>query len=162
MRSESKSPMAGLKIRQAEPHDAEAMTAIAFASKRHWGYPESWMDEWRDQLTISTEFVRGHQAFLVSDEQRIVGFGAVEVNGSEALIVHLWVEPAAMNQGVGALLFGQCEAAARTAGALRLTVESDPHAEGFYLKMGARRVGEVPAPVGGEERFLPALEKLLI
>ena len=32
--------------------------------------------------------------------------------------------------------------AAAAAGAGRMVIQSDPHAEGFYLHMGARRVGE--------------------
>jgi hypothetical protein len=66
-----------------------------------------------------------------------------------------------MNRGVGAALFAECEAVARRTGAERLTVESDPYAEGFYLRMGATSKGRVPASVQGVERFLPKLEKLL-
>lgn len=36
---------------------------------------------------------------------------------------------------------------------------SDPFAEAFYLRLGARRVGSVPAPMpGAPERLLPELE----
>jgi hypothetical protein len=41
-------------------------------------------------------------------------------------------------------------------------VESDPNAEGFYHKMGARLIGQVPAGVLGSERTLPLLEKTLV
>lgn len=36
---------------------------------------------------------------------------------------------------------------------------SDPFAEPFYLKLGARRIGAVPAPMpGAPGRVLPVLE----
>jgi len=38
-------------------------------------------------------------------------------------------------------------------------VVTDPHAEPFYLRLGARRVGEIAAPMpGAPERKLPLLE----
>ncbi len=38
-----------------------------------------------------------------------------------------------------------------------LLIESDPHAEGFYLRLGARRVGSLRADVGAVRRTLPVL-----
>jgi GNAT superfamily N-acetyltransferase len=66
-----------------------------------------------------------------------------------------------MGKGAGRQLFEFAEALARAAGAGRIAVESDPHAEDFYVHMGAKRYGQVPAPIDGRERFLPLLEKAL-
>ena len=38
-----------------------------------------------------------------------------------------------------------------------IDITSDPNAEGFYRRLGARRVGRVYAPVGGAPRYLPRL-----
>ena len=32
-----------MQIIRAKPENATALTAIAFAAKGHWGYPEQWM-----------------------------------------------------------------------------------------------------------------------
>jgi hypothetical protein len=45
-------------------------------------------------------------------------------------------------------------------GYAQMTWESDPHAEGFYLRMGALRVGEVESTVK-PGRFLPKMKYLL-
>ena len=47
----------------ATPEDADALTRIAFAAKRYWGYPESWLQHWRDSLTITPEFVRNSRVY---------------------------------------------------------------------------------------------------
>jgi hypothetical protein len=63
-----------------------------------------------------------------------------------------------MGQGIGRWMLSD---AVRRVRALRpgpLRIASDPHAEGFYLKMGARRVGALPADVEGTKRELPLLE----
>ena len=31
----------------------KALTQIALAAKRHWGYPERWIEIWSSQLTFS-------------------------------------------------------------------------------------------------------------
>jgi len=38
-----------------------------------------------------------------------------------------------------------------------MRIESDPNAEGFYLRMGARRIGIKAAEVDGVQRELPVL-----
>jgi hypothetical protein len=36
-------------------------------------------------------------------------------------------------------------------------IEADPNAEGFYRRMGARRVGEISYELDGRKRVLPLL-----
>lgn len=148
-------------IARAKPGDAAELTALAFAAKRHWGYPESWIQAWTEQLTITPEFIGQHPVVVALREGEALGVAAVEITGEEAVLLHFWVKPSAMQQGIGAALFAECEAIARHASAVRLIVESDPHAEGFYRKMGASVIGRVPAHVLNVERFLPKLEKTL-
>ncbi len=57
--------------------------------------------------------------------------------------------------GVGKALLRHALRTARENGALGLEVASDPHAEGFYRKLGARRIGVVPSHPEG--RKLPLL-----
>jgi len=35
---------------QADTSDAPFLTQISFASKRHWQYPEEWIEKWREVL----------------------------------------------------------------------------------------------------------------
>jgi hypothetical protein len=46
-----------MQIVRAKPQEAEALTEIAHAAKRHWGYPEPWIQNWRDILTMRPEFI---------------------------------------------------------------------------------------------------------
>ena len=49
------------------------------------------------------------------------------------------------------------ESGAAALGFQSLEIESDPKAEGFYLRMGARRVGAALTELEGERRELPIL-----
>lgn len=53
-------------IRRAESEEAWRLSAIALAAKRHWGYPEEWMELWKDEFVITPEYVsREHGSSLI-------------------------------------------------------------------------------------------------
>jgi hypothetical protein len=62
-----------------------------------------------------------------------------------------------MGQGIGRSLFLHAVDRAKHLGFKKLEIESDPNAEGFYLRMGARRVGLNASEVAGHRRELPVL-----
>ncbi len=70
----------------------------------------------------------------------------------------MWVLPTFMKRGVGHTLLRAALEHVKSEGSKRLTIESDPNAEEFYLRNGATRVGRVAASVAGTERYLPVLE----
>jgi GNAT superfamily N-acetyltransferase len=142
-------------VRPATPEDADALTRIAFAAKRYWGYPESWIQHWRDSLTISPEFVRNSRVYAAVSGGEPCAFYALTSAGGE--LEHLWVLPAWIGSGVGSLLFEHAMREAARRGASAVAIESDPNAEGFYLRMGARRVGENVYEIEGPKRKLPLL-----
>ncbi|HEY4300164.1 MAG TPA: GNAT family N-acetyltransferase [Candidatus Didemnitutus sp.] len=150
-----------MKIARARPEDAGALTGIAVAAKGHWGYPESWIHRWADVLTVTSDYIRTNPTFIAFAEERMVGFHALQLHAGEAALDHLWVIPSAMRGGIGRALFVHAEATARDAGAVVMRIEGDPHAEGFYRRMGAVVCGQRAAPMDEQARFLPLLLKAL-
>jgi GNAT superfamily N-acetyltransferase len=150
-----------MRIIRARPEDADTLTTIALAAKRHWGYPEHWIERWREVLTVTPADVNAHPTFAAVVDERIVGFCAVHLRLDAAVLEHLWVLPEAMGQGVGRTLFAHAETIAREHGATCLKIVGDPHAGKFYERMGASVYGQEPADMDGTPRFLPLLEKAL-
>lgn len=146
-----------MKIERAKPEQAEALTAVAFAAKRHWNYPENWIAEWSGPLTISPEYVTKNLVFAAKEGETISGFYALIVDGESADLDHLWIDPIFIGSGLGRMLFDHAVENAKAAGAKMITIESDPNAEGFYRKMGAVRVSETETTVDGNPRTLPNL-----
>ncbi len=146
-----------IKILEARPGVAEALTRISFAAKRHWGYPESWIERWQQTLTVTPEFVRLNEVHAAMLDKEIGGFYALVGEGREIALEHLWVLPERMGAGVGRALFDHAVRRAASKDAEILSIESDPNAEGFYRRMGARRVGEISYPIDGQRRTLPLL-----
>jgi GNAT superfamily N-acetyltransferase len=150
-----------MRIANAGPQDAPVLSELAYEAKRSWGYPQSWMAAWKCVLTVSPEYLAAHSAFVAFEGERSVGFAVVQISGSRASLEHLWVRPEWKRRGVGRALFRYCEEAARVAGADEIEIESDPHAEEFHMRMGAVRIGELPADMEGAKRSLPLLSKRL-
>lgn len=147
----------GIEIGRASPGDADALTRIAFASKRYWGYPERWISRWSAALTITPEFVRDNGVYAAVAGGEPIGFYALSGTGHEVELEHLWVSTAWIGSGVGRLLFEHAMDSATSRGARHVEIEADPNAEGFYLRMGARRVGENVYEIEGQRRALPRM-----
>ena len=91
----------GLILRPALPEEAATLTGIAHAAKRHWGYPEHWIQHWHADLTISPEFISNNQVYVAEDAGKVVGFYALIIREARTELDHLWVAPDHLGQGVG-------------------------------------------------------------
>jgi GNAT superfamily N-acetyltransferase len=146
-----------MEILRATPGDAGTLTGISFAAKRYWGYPEQWMERWQESLTITPDFIRRNEVYAATSDKVVVGFYALAGRGRRIELEHLWVAPDHIGTGVGRALFDHAVRRAAALGAEVLGIEADPNAEGFYRRMGARRVGETSYPIDGQRRVLPLL-----
>lgn len=146
-------------IRAATPEDAPRLSRLARQAKASWGYPPEWLDQWRDALTITPEYLRSYRGLVAANDEDILGVCVLALRGHDASLEHLWIAPDRQRQGVGRALVGVALEIAAKAGVPRVAVESDPFAEGFYTGLGARRIGSTPAPMpGAPDRALPVLE----
>ena len=146
-----------MQIVRAKPEDADALTEIAHAAKRHWGYPERWIQNWRDILTMRPEFIAANVAYCAMEDVRVLGFYLLTNEGDGLHLDHLWIVPDAMGRGIGRTLFQHAVGQARRLSHRTFKIEADPNAEGFYTRMGARRVGATVTIIEEQRRELPVL-----
>jgi ribosomal protein S18 acetylase RimI-like enzyme len=136
------------------------LTAIALRSKASWGYDADFMAACVPGLTVSPERIARGVYFVIEEDDRIAGFASLLVDGDEAELTNLFVEPWALRQGYGQRLWQHAITVAQSLGVTRVRIESDPYAEGFYKAMGAERIGDAPSDaIPG--RMLPLLLKRL-
>ena len=148
--------MTTAQIRRAVASDAARLTEIARRAKAHWGYDDDLLALWDDDLTLTGDFIESHPVFCATLGEEIVGLCALTQDGSTFELEHMWVDPEHIGTGAGRLLFERATDEARAHGGSVLRIVSDPNAEGFYIAMGARPVGDVPSRPSG--RTLPLLE----
>jgi N-acetylglutamate synthase-like GNAT family acetyltransferase len=146
-----------VSIRRARPDEAEALTEIAHAAKRYWGYPENWLEHWRDDLVITPDFISNNEVYVAMSGDEIAGCCALVLKGLDAELEHMWIKPDRIGTGVGKALLIHAMERATNLNATALGISADPNAEGFYKRMGATRVGEVQSEIEGQPRVLPRL-----
>ena len=144
-----------IQIRRATPSDSERATELARAAKAHWKYPADWLASWHADLAITAEMIDRHPTFVASLGDRVVGVCQLQEADERVMLEHVWVDPEVHGRGVGRALVEH----ARNFAPGVMMVVADPNALGFYIKLGARRVGDVAGPMpGAPDRTLPLLE----
>jgi GNAT superfamily N-acetyltransferase len=148
--------MAEVLLRAAQPAEAEELSALALRSKAHWGYDQAFLDACRAELTYPADELDGRRTMVAEVAGRLLGFYTLDGTPPVGELGNLWVDPAAMGTGIGRLLFSHAVDSARAGKFRSFWLVADPHAEGFYLAMGAIRLGETPSEsIAG--RMLPML-----
>ncbi len=137
-----------IRIELAVPSDCIRLTAIAFAAKRHWNYPEEYFDIWRNELTITKDYIDKNLVFVAICDEEVIGFGAIVVVESAFLagevfveegywLDHLFIDPCFLYQGIGTKLIDYATKFCSKKGVSKLLIFTDPHAVAFYEKSGA-------------------------
>ena len=78
-----------MKIVRANPDDASALSAIAWTAKAFWGYPAHWMEQWREQLKITPDFIATNETFTANLDRRRVALPRAST-GRGLAPEHLW------------------------------------------------------------------------
>ncbi len=151
-----------IDCRPARPSEVAAINDLAFRAKAHWGYSAAQMEAWRADLTIAPSLIARQQVVVALNNGTLSGVVAIDGDSGVWRLEHLWVEPAAFGQGTGRALLDSACVLARRLHADTLTIDADPNAGGFYRACGAQQVGEIPAPITGNESRTLAVFRLMI
>lgn len=145
-------------IRQVDPKEAETLTQIALSAKRHWGYPERWMEIWAPLLTFTPVYFEENESWVAVDGEKPIAFYTLQNKNGISWLENLWVFPEYIGRGVGKEMFLHAVTRARQRGFKILQLEADPNAMGFYEKMGMKKIGARYSEVDGSPRILPIME----
>lgn len=133
-------------IRRARTEEAAALTDLALRSKAHWGYSAAFMAAVRAELTVDPAEVGRHPTFVAADRSSLAGFYTLRPRpDGEIELADLFVAPEWIGRGCGRALLAHARDQARALGHRTMVVQSDPYAEGFYLRAGGRLVGTEPS-----------------
>ena len=145
-----------LVVRQARLEELPRLSELCLRSKAVWGYDQAFLEACRSELTLRPEELRTTLVAVAESESGVAGVVQIKVADAEADLLKLFIEPRKLRSGIGSFLFGWAIEQAKSMGATRLLIESDPDAASFYRGSGAYDVGVAPSgSIPG--RFLPRL-----
>ena len=147
-----------ISIRRAKPEEANILSQIAIAAKRHWNYPEHWMQLWIPQLTFNATYFEENESWAAELDGTVIAFHTLQERDGHGWLENIWVSPVHIGKSVGRQLFEHATGLARQRGYIILRLEAEPNAVGFYEKMGMRKIGQYQYELEGQPRILPIME----
>ncbi len=143
-------------FRRARPEEAEALTALIYASKQSNGYDDAFMRACAAELRVRPEDIAAGNIWVAKGHD-LMGCATLSCSGTVGNISAFFVDPAHKRRGVGRLLWDHLRKEARAQGMIYLRLDADPAAVSFYRAMGWRVTGQSPSgSIPG--RTLPLME----
>lgn len=134
-----------LRLRAPHRNELEHLSALCLRSKAVWGYDAAFLEACRAELTLAPADLEQTALQVAEDAAGIVGLVQISVERDNAILEKLFVDPARLRTGTGRLLFRWAAGTARNAGATRMSIDADPGAAAFYIRMGAQQAGMAPS-----------------
>ncbi|MEL7002057.1 MAG: GNAT family N-acetyltransferase [Bacteroidota bacterium] len=146
-----------MKFRSAELSDLQSLNSISVKSKAYWGYPDSWMKNWSDVLTLDPAQLSEQNILVLEVESKIIGFCSIVEEVQNYEILHLWILPEYIGKGLGKKLLDQAISQFVKSNK-PIVVEADPNAEIFYQRQGFVTFDKTESYPPG--RFLPVMKRV--
>jgi N-acetylglutamate synthase-like GNAT family acetyltransferase len=112
-------------------------------------------------MAIAPDAIAKFPFYVLDEDGGITGFYGLSGQPPRGEIEFLFVQPESVRTGRGRRLARHFLALARSLGFEEMDVSADPFAEGFYLAMGATRIGDAPSDAI-PNRLIPRLRFSLL
>jgi len=147
-----------MKISKAENIDANDLTKLTFSSKSYWGYSKEQMEQWKDDLTVTTAYINRNEVYKLTDNNKLIGYYSFyKLDDKKVKLDNIFIAPEFIGKGYGNFLMRDFFDRMQFGGAQKVVLESDPNAEQFYQKLGFKVIGQKQTSI--KDRFLPIMEK---
>lgn len=143
-------------VRKALLEEANELSNLALASKATWDYSEEFILACKEDLTITEQYIKNNYVYILEEKHEIIGFFSFQRKGVDSLDF-LYLHPNYKGKGYGRILWESVIQKAAQLNMKSFTIDSDPNAKGYYIKMGAKLIGETPSTVF-RDRLLPLLQ----
>jgi GNAT superfamily N-acetyltransferase len=146
-----------MKIKKAHRTDANKITDLTIRSKDFWNYGAEQIAEWKDDLTITSDYIDENEVFKLSVENEIIGFYAFNSQDKNTVKLNfLFVEPKFIGKGYGKILLNDFLKRMEETDYDKITLDADPNVENFYTRAGFKVVGRLQSSI--KNRYLPIME----
>ena len=142
-----------ISIYKAHDSDCETLTEVSFSAKKHWNYPENYFDIWKDELTITEEYINKNIVYKAMFLESVFGFYSIVENENDFWtndifvkkgfwLEHIFIRPEFHKIGIGRVMIDHAKMISKVNGIGNLFIFVDPFAKGFYDKIGAEFLNE--------------------
>lgn len=159
--------LSNITITKAVDTDSGLLTAIAFTAKRHWNYPDNYYNLWKEELTITKDYIKQKIVYKAQHGELTVGFYSIVENKSDFYsgeifvkkgfwLEHIFIIPDYHRFGIGRLMIAHAKTTSKAMHISNLYIFADPFAKGFYDKIGADYLYDSKSSIPG--RLIPVYD----
>ena len=149
-----------MTIKKADPEHHIILSDIAFKGKAYWNYDFELLNSWRENLTLSKDYIKENKVYVVCENEKIIAFySLLHTESTTYKIDFLFMYPEFIGRGIGKLLLEHSIQIAKTNSIKRIILDADPNAERFYCHFGFTTYAKLESSI--KDRFLPQMELLL-
>lgn len=149
-----------MQVRTATIQDREYLIDLTFRSKTTWGYDAAFMESVREELKVPAAHIQAGYVHILEDAGNTIGFFSLIEGKGKWELDFAFIDVPYIGKGYGRVLWQAIMWQAKSRGIDSFTITADPNAEGFYLRMGAERIGEVPSG-SIKNRMIPLLRAVV-
>ena len=145
-----------MKLRKALPREVDALNQFIRESKAVWGYSDDFLDKYMKQWGLTAQFLEKKSVKVLEENDVIHGIFCIGTNKKKHIELDLFfVNPKFIKTGIGRKMWGMVDEYARAKKWKGFEILSDPNAEEFFQRMGAKTVRSFEFVPG---QFVPVLK----
>ncbi len=145
-----------MKQRIADMSELHDLNKLIRFSKGHGGYSTEFLDAFMNKWGLTKEYMSENQVAILEENEIKCGIFSFNCGNRGAVeLTVFFVNNQLIGKGIGKKLWKAASRYALEKKWEKFELISDPNAEKFYEKMGAKKIGEVESFPG---RFVPLME----
>ncbi len=146
-----------MKIEKAKNIDNIELSKLTVRSKAHWNYSSEKIEKWKDDLTISAEYIDKNEVYKLKEDDRLIGYYSFQSPDSKKVkLDNIFIDPEFIGRGYGKILMNHFFKQVKNKGFENIYLDSDPNAEKFYQNLGFKVIGQLESSI--KNRFLSIME----
>ena len=146
-----------MKIEKAKNIDNIELSELRVRSKSHWNYSLEQIKKWKIDLTVSAEYIDKNEVYKLKEDNKLIGYYSfIRMNSKKVKLDNIFINSEFIGRGYGKILMEHFFKQAKNKGVKNIYLDSDPHAEKFYLNLGFKVSGQLESSI--KNRFLPIME----
>jgi N-acetylglutamate synthase-like GNAT family acetyltransferase len=146
-----------MKIEKAKNIDNIELSELTARSKAQWNYSSEQIEKWKDDLTISAEYIDKYEVYKLKEDDKLIGYYSFQsVDYKKVKLDNIFINPEFIGRGYGKILMNHFFKKVKSKGFENIYLDSDPNAEKFYQNLGFKVIGQLESSI--KNRFLPIME----
>lgn len=146
-----------MKIKKAHISDSKQLTELTIRSKSYWKYSKLQIEKWRDDLSVSKNYILEKKVYKLTDNEKLIGYYSYfKLNEEDVKLENLFIEPDFIGKGYGKMLMLDMLQRIEKTEIKRVILDADPNSRVFYEHIGFKVIGKRKSSI--KDRFLPIME----